>query len=119
MREHGGASDLGLDKRLKGGAADLYGASALVDRAPRCQVTMASAEAGSTASFKANHEGEAVAGDFSPGMVRLCPEFFSHSVTARSRSVPALCQPVRRTGVALFRARPIALALPWLILMRG
>src|SRR4029450_1772456 len=61
-----GASDLGLDKRLKGGAADLYGASALVDRAPRCQVTMASAEAGTTASFKANHEGEAVAGDFLP-----------------------------------------------------
>lgn len=61
MREHGGASDLGLDKRLKGGAADLYGASALVDRAPRCQVTMASAEAGTAASFKADHEGEAVA----------------------------------------------------------
>jgi hypothetical protein len=32
VREHAGASDLGLDKRLKGGAADLYGASALVDR---------------------------------------------------------------------------------------
>ena len=61
MREHGGASDLGLDKRLKGGAADLYGASALVDRAPRCQVTMAPAEAGAAASFKADHEGEAVA----------------------------------------------------------
>ena len=61
MREHGGASDLGLDKRLKGGAADLYGASALVDRAPRCQVTIASAEAGTAASFKADHEGEAVA----------------------------------------------------------
>ena len=61
MREHGGASDLGLDKRLKRGAADLYGASALVDRAPRCQVTMASAEAGTAASFKADHKGEAIA----------------------------------------------------------
>ena len=61
MREHGGASDLGLVKRLKGGAADLYGAPALVDRAPRCQVTMASAEAGTAGSFKADHEGEAAA----------------------------------------------------------
>jgi hypothetical protein len=61
VREHGGASDLGLDKRLKGGAADLYDASASVDRAPRCQVTIASAEAGTAASFKADHEGEAVA----------------------------------------------------------
>ena len=61
MREHGGASDLGLDKRLKGGAADLYGASALMDGTPRCQIARASAEARTAASFKADHEGEAVA----------------------------------------------------------
>ena len=61
MREHHGASDLGLDKCRKGGAADLDSASTLVERAPRCQITMASAEAGTVASFKADHEGEAVA----------------------------------------------------------
>ena len=61
MREHGGASDLGLDKRLKGGAADLYGASALMDGTPGCQIARASAEAGTATIFKTDHEGEAVA----------------------------------------------------------
>ena len=61
VREHRGAGNLGLNKRRKGGAADLYGAPTLVVRAPRCQITIASAEAGTAASFKADHEGEAVA----------------------------------------------------------
>jgi len=61
VREYGAASDLGLNKRRKRGAADLYGASTLVDRAPGCQIAMASAEAGTVASFKADHEGETVA----------------------------------------------------------
>ena len=61
MREYGAASDLGLNQGRKGGAADLYRASTLVDWAPRCQIAMASAEAGTVASFKADHKGEAVA----------------------------------------------------------
>jgi|Tabmets5t2r1_1033131.scaffolds.fasta_scaffold607469_1 hypothetical protein len=34
VREHVGAGHLSLSKRLEGGAADLYSASALMDRAP-------------------------------------------------------------------------------------
>jgi hypothetical protein len=61
VREHGGAGHLGFYQRLKGRAADLYGASSLMDRTPRCQIARASAEAGTAASFKADHEREAVA----------------------------------------------------------
>ena len=60
VREHSGAGRLGFSKRFEGGATDLYGTSTLVNRTPRCQITKPSAEAGSAASFEADHEGKAV-----------------------------------------------------------
>ena len=62
VREHSSAGSLGLSKRFEGGATDLYGTATLIDRTPRCQIPKPSAEAGTAASFKADHEGKAVTG---------------------------------------------------------
>jgi len=61
VREHSGAGHLGLSERLKGRAADLYGAPALIDRTPGCDEAGTSMEAGTTAALEADHERKAVA----------------------------------------------------------
>ncbi len=51
-----------------------------------------------------------VDGGIFSGMIRLCPEFFSHSVPVGRWSVPALRRPARRTpGLRCFALAPLRL----------
>ena len=56
VHEHGRAGILSLSERPKRGAADPYGAFALIDRTPGCHETGTSMKAGAAAALIAYHE---------------------------------------------------------------